>query len=76
MVITLILNSLAFQYLKQIYKEKPRVIFVDYRFIVKHWYETPAMLPLFVFTLIENYTVVGAAARSIRLIISTNSPIF
>ena len=38
------------------------------RFIAKHWYEIPAMLPLFVFTLIESYTVIVAAARSIRLI--------
>jgi hypothetical protein len=38
------------------------------RFILKHWYEIPDMLPLFVFSLIESYTVVGAAARTIRLI--------
>ena len=38
------------------------------RFILKHWYEIPGMLPLFVFSLIESYTVIGAAARSIRLI--------
>src|SRR5919199_4919298 len=38
------------------------------RFILKHWYEIPAMPPLFVFTLIESYTVFGAAARSVRLI--------
>jgi voltage-gated potassium channel len=39
-----------------------------WRFILKHWYEIPAMLPLFVFSLIESYTAVGAAARSVRLI--------
>jgi voltage-gated potassium channel len=38
------------------------------RFILKHWYEIPAMLPLFAFSLIESYIVVGAAARTLRLI--------
>lgn len=39
-----------------------------WRFILKHWYEIPAMLPLFAFSLIESYTVVGAVARILRLI--------
>ena len=40
-----------------------------WRFILKHWYEISAMLPVFVFALIESYSVViGAAARSFRLI--------
>ena len=38
------------------------------KFILKHWYEIPSMLPLFVFGIIESHTVIGAAARSVRLI--------
>jgi len=39
-----------------------------WRFILKHWYEIPAMLPLFAFSLIESYTLVAAIARTLRLI--------
>ncbi|HEX2614592.1 MAG TPA: ion channel [Nitrososphaera sp.] len=38
------------------------------RFILKHWYEIPAMLPVFMFVFIESQFLVGAAVRSFRLI--------
>jgi len=38
------------------------------KFILKHWYEIPAMLPVFVFDIIGTQVVVGAAFRSVRLI--------
>ena len=34
-----------------------------WRFILKHWYEIPAMIPVFVFALLETHTVIGAAMR-------------
>jgi voltage-gated potassium channel len=37
------------------------------RFILKHWYEIPAMLPVFMFVFIESQ-LVGAAVRSFRLV--------
>ncbi len=37
-------------------------------FLLKHWYEIPAMLPVVLFALIETHTVIGAAIRGIRLI--------
>ena len=38
------------------------------RFILKHWYEIPAMLPVVLFAVLETHTVVGAVIRGIRLI--------
>jgi voltage-gated potassium channel len=41
----------------------------DYwRFILKHWYEIPAMMPVVVFALLETHTVIGAAMRGTGLI--------
>ena len=37
-------------------------------FILKHWYEIPAMLPVVVFALLETHTVIGAAMRGTGLI--------
>jgi voltage-gated potassium channel len=37
------------------------------RFILKHWYEIPAMLPVIVFVLLETHTVIGAVIRLIPL---------
>lgn len=37
-------------------------------FILKHWYEILAMVPVVVFALLETHTVAGAAIRGIRLI--------
>jgi voltage-gated potassium channel len=38
------------------------------RYILRHWYEIPAMLPLLMFTSFENPFAIGAAVRSLRLI--------
>ena len=38
------------------------------KFVLKHWYEIPAMIPLLAFALVENQTIIGAASRSLRLI--------
>ena len=38
------------------------------RYILRHSYEIPAMLPLILFASFENAFVIGAAARSLRLI--------
>jgi voltage-gated potassium channel len=38
------------------------------RYILKHWYEIPAMLPLIILARFEDAFVVGAALRSLRLI--------
>ena len=38
------------------------------QFILKHWYEIPAMLPVVLFALLETHTVIGAALRGIGLI--------
>ncbi len=37
-------------------------------FILKHWYEIPAMLPVVVFAVLETHTVIGAAMRGTGLI--------
>jgi voltage-gated potassium channel len=37
------------------------------KFILKHWYEMPAMLPLILFAAFESQSVIGAAFRFIRL---------
>jgi voltage-gated potassium channel len=37
-------------------------------FILKHWYEIPAMVPVVVFALLETHTIAGAAIRGIRVI--------
>lgn len=38
------------------------------KYILKHWYEIPAMLPLIVLARFEDAFVIGAAVRSLRLI--------
>lgn len=38
------------------------------QFILKHWYEIPAMIPVIVFSVLETHTVIGAALRGIGLI--------
>jgi len=38
------------------------------KFVLKHWYEIPAMIPLVAFTLLENDLMTGAAARGLRLL--------
>jgi hypothetical protein len=38
------------------------------RYVLRHWYEIPAMLPLIVLTRFEDVFVIGAAVRSLRLI--------
>ena len=37
-------------------------------FLLKHWYEIPAMLPVVVFAILETHTVIGAAMRGTGLI--------
>ncbi|MGC1132880.1 MAG: potassium channel family protein [Nitrososphaeraceae archaeon] len=37
------------------------------KFVLKYWYEIPAMIPLVAFTLLENDLMTGAAARGLRL---------
>ncbi len=39
-----------------------------FRFIVRYWYEIPAMLPLFLFTVLETQPDIGGALRIFRLI--------
>jgi voltage-gated potassium channel len=39
-----------------------------FKFVIKHWYEIPAMLPLLLYAAFDTPTVVGAAIRSLRLI--------
>jgi voltage-gated potassium channel len=39
-----------------------------FKFIFKHWYEIPAMLPLLLYAVLDTPTIVGAAIRSLRLI--------
>jgi voltage-gated potassium channel len=39
-----------------------------WRFILKHWYEIPAMMPVVIFVLLETHTVIGAAMRGTGLI--------
>ena len=38
------------------------------RFVMKHWYEIPAMMPLFTFAVLESQDITGAGARALRLI--------
>lgn len=38
------------------------------KFVLKHWYEIPATIPLVAFTLLENDLMTGAAARGLRLL--------
>ena len=38
------------------------------RYVLRHWYEIPAMLPLVVLAIFEDAFVIGAAVRSLRLI--------
>jgi voltage-gated potassium channel len=38
------------------------------RYLLKNWYEIPAMLPLLLFTAIEEQPLIGAAIRSLRII--------
>src|SRR5437763_12418982 len=39
-----------------------------FKFIVKNWYEIPAMLPLFLFSVLETQPDIGGALRIFRLI--------
>ena len=38
------------------------------KFILKHCYELPSMIPLFVFGIIETQAILGATLRGLRLI--------
>lgn len=38
------------------------------KYVLKHWYEIPAMLPLIVLARFEDLYIIGAALRSLRLI--------
>lgn len=38
-----------------------------WRFLLKHWYEIPAMLPVFVLAFVEAQLAIGAAVRLLRL---------
>lgn len=38
-----------------------------WKFLLKHWYELPAMLPVFVLTFVEAQLVIGAAVRLLRV---------
>jgi voltage-gated potassium channel len=39
------------------------------KFIAKHWYEIPAMLPLILFAIVEqDQSFIGAAIRGLRLV--------
>lgn len=39
-----------------------------FKFIIKNWYEIPAMLPLVLFTVLETEPLIGGALRTFRLI--------
>jgi voltage-gated potassium channel len=39
-----------------------------FKFIIKHWYEIPAMLPLLLYAAFDTPTIVGATIRTLRLI--------
>lgn len=39
-----------------------------FRYVLRHWYEIPAMLPLVVLAGFEDAFIIGAAVRSLRLI--------
>lgn len=39
-----------------------------YRYLRSHWYEIPAMLPIFVFDSFEQYVTIGVAMRTMRLV--------
>lgn len=38
------------------------------RFIIKHLYELPALVPLFTFSILESQTILGAGIRGLRLL--------
>ena len=38
------------------------------KFIIKHWYEIPSMMPLILFSTLEHESLIGTAARSSRLL--------
>lgn len=38
------------------------------RFLLKHWYEIPAMIPLFALAALDAYVIAGVAIRGLRLI--------
>ena len=38
------------------------------RFIIKHSYELPALIPLFTFAILENQTILGATVRGLRVL--------
>ena len=38
------------------------------KFIIKHWYEIPSMMPLILFSTLEHESLIGTAVRSIRLL--------
>ena len=38
-----------------------------WKFLLKHWYELPAMMPVFVLAFVETQLLVGAAVRLLRL---------
>ena len=37
-----------------------------FKFIIKYWYEIPAMLPLLLYAAFDTPTIVGAAIRGLR----------
>lgn len=39
-----------------------------YKYLLKHWYELPAMLPIFVFDSFEQYVSIGIFLRGLRLV--------
>ena len=39
-----------------------------FRYLKKNWYEIPAMMPLYLFTVVEDAPLFGAALRSLRII--------
>ena len=40
-----------------------------FKFIIKYWYEIPAMMPLLLYAAFDTPTIVGAAIRGLRLIV-------
>lgn len=39
-----------------------------YRYLLTHWYEIPALIPLYAYTLLEADTIFGAWTRALRLV--------
>ncbi len=39
-----------------------------YRYLLTHWYEIPALIPLYAYTILEVDTIIGAWTRALRLI--------